>query len=230
MTVTTDGYYATCRDCGHYVPVSAGRFLEHGQCPGWFAKVDDEDGWTNKLESRFTEPRLDCPHPERWHSRDADSTEFEVTRLVAAFVAALRPDVVVETGTAWGQTAEEIGIVLHDGGYGGVLHTIEPDPERCSHVRQLVGNLPVVIHETTSLEWEPVEGIGFAWLDSLHHLRVPEFRKLQPFLAPGAFVGFHDTGPHQGALRSEIDQLENEGLLMPMFLPTPRGVCFAEVV
>lgn len=228
---------AVCRDCGMEVDTQFGRFVMHGQCPGWFAKVDDEDGWKQGLESRFTEPRPDCPHPERWHSRDADSTEVEVTHLVAAFVQALRPDVVVETGTAWGQTAVAIGKVLEAGGYGGVLHTIEPDPERCAMVRGALRNLPVVLHETTSLEWfeshpwgTREERVGFAWFDSLHHLRVPEFRALHPKLAKGAFVGFHDTGPHQGGLADEILQLEAEGLLLPIFLPTPRGVCFAEVL
>jgi len=228
---------AQCRDCRVDVPVAHGRFVAHGQCPGWFAKVDDEEGWAKNLESRFTDPRPDCPHPERWHSRDADSTEEEVTKLVAAFVQALRPDVVVETGTAWGQTAIEIGRVLEAGGYGGVLHTIEPDPERCAAVRPKLGNLPVVVHETTSLDWSiPHDDagrflpIGFAWLDSLHHLRVPEFRKLYPALARGAFVGFHDCADHQGSLWEEILQLEAEGLLLPVRLPTPRGVAFCEVL
>lgn len=227
---------AVCRDCGKEIEVVHGRYVEHGQCPGWFARVDDDDGWVQGLESRFTEPRPDCPHPERWHSRDADSTEHEVSKLVAAFVQALRPDIVVETGTAWGQTAIEIGRVLEAGEYGGALHTIEPDKERCDYVRQQLGDLPVLVHETTSLEY--IEGlealtepcVGFAWFDSLHHLRVPEFRALHPHLARGAFVGFHDTGPHQGGLREEILELEAEGLLLPIFLPTPRGVCFAEVL
>lgn len=230
-----------CRDCGEDVPVMRGRFVQHGQCAGWFALVDDQEGWEKGLESRFTEPRFDCPRPERWHSRDADSTELEVTHLAAAFVRALRPNTVVETGTAWGQTAVEIGKVLaEDAGWGAVLHTIEPDAERCTYVRQFVGDLPVVVHETTSLEWAaslgadgpPIQspGIGFAWFDSLHHLRVPEFRALHPHLERGAFVGFHDTGPHQGSLRDEILQLEAEGLLLPVFLPTPRGVAFAEVL
>lgn len=225
---------ARCRDCDEDVPVAHGRFVQHGQCPGWFAKVDDEDGWRQGLESRFTDPRPDCPHPERWHSKDADSTEEEVTLLVAAFVAALKPGLVVETGTAWGQTAVEIDKVLELGGYGGTLHTIEPDKERCDHVRKLLGQLPVFVHEAESLDlfetWDASGvGVGFAWFDSLHHLRVPEFRALRPHMAKGSFVGFHDTGPHQGGLAEEILQLEDEGLLLPMFLPTPRGVCFAEV-
>jgi hypothetical protein len=64
---------------------------------------------TAESEARFTPPRPDCPHPEWWTSTDDDSTECEVTALVAAFVVALQPELVIETGTAFGQTAEAIG-------------------------------------------------------------------------------------------------------------------------
>ncbi len=218
---------SVCPDCGVEAPVAAGRFARHGDCPGWFRRT----GWAGEptSEARFTDPRPDCPHPERWHSTDADSTEEEVTALVAAFVTALRPNLVVETGSAWGQTAQAIGQALTSGGYGGILHTIEPDPTRADFTRRRCDGLPVVVEQLPSDQFTPPGPVGFAWLDSLHHLRVPEFRQLHPHMTPGAFVGFHDTGPHQGPLRSAIEQLEAEGLLLPVFLPTPRGVAFAEV-
>jgi hypothetical protein len=222
--VTTE----VCRDCDTEVEVQGGRYVQHGDCPGWFARIDDADGWSKGLESRFTLPRPDCLHPERWHSDDADSTEHEVTTLVAAFVTALRPDVVVETGSAWGQTAELIGQTLDAAGVGR-LYTLEPDTNRAEATRKRCDGLPVDVIEAKSLDWDPVDGIGFAWFDSLPHLRVPEFRHLRPHMTPDAFVGFHDTGPHQGPLRAEIEALEAEGLLLPVFLPTPRGACFAEV-
>lgn len=228
MTKVDSSLKAICPECDSEVSVARGRFVKHGQCAGYHLKVGDREGFKYKLESRFTEPREDCPHPDRWHSSDADSTEWEVTELVAAWVKALRPDVVVETGSAWGQTSQAIGQALRSG--EGHLHTLEPDPERAGASRDRCKGLPVTVHEVPSLEWEPVDGIGFAWLDSLHALRVPEFRAFLPHMARGAFVGFHDTGPHQGALRDEILTLEAEGLLLPIFLPTPRGVCFAEVV
>jgi predicted O-methyltransferase YrrM len=223
-----------CRDCDTEVEVSGGRFVAHGDCPGWFAQVDDETGWRDHLESRFTLPRPDCPYPERWHSDDADSTEHEVAALVAAFARALRPDVVVETGSAWGQTAEAIGQVLDDAGVGR-LFTIEPDEARAEATGKRCKPLhSVTVVTAKSLDWEPANSIGnarigFAWLDSLPHLRVPEFLHLRAHMAPGAFVGFHDTAPHQGPLRQQIEALETQGLLLPVHLPTPRGVTFAEV-
>jgi hypothetical protein len=226
---------AECPNCGERATIFPSgphmRFVQHqdqeGQdCDGWFRQV----GWDgdSRSEGRFTVPRADCPHPERWHSKDADSTEMEVTFLVGGFVRALQPDLVVETGSAWGQTSQEIGIALQLSKQG-VLHTIEPDPVRADHTRQRCEGLPVVVEQMKSLDWTPPGPIGFAWFDSLADLRVQEFRRYRQWLPVGAVVGFHDTGPHQGGLREMVEALEDEGLLV-MHLPTPRGVSFGQVI
>lgn len=223
-----------CPDCGVEVEVDRGRFVKHGDCPGWFRQVD----WKGHpfSEGRFTVSRPDCPHPERWHSDDADSTEHEVTELVAAFVRALQPDVVVETGSAWGQTAEAIGRVLADSStdqWAGVLHTMDPNPTRFDATVTRCEGLPVHVHKMTSMEWiakPPFEFIDFVWFDSIHHLRVPEFKAFYPYMTSRTIVGFHDTGPHQGGLREEIEDLELTGGLLPIHLPTPRGVTFGQVI
>lgn len=222
-----------CPDCGERTStIPSGpyrRFAQHGDCPGWFRQVD----WpgADDSEGRFTEPRADCPHPERWHSADADSTEREVTILVGAFVQALQPDLVVETGSAWGQTAHRIGLGLRANGQG-VLHTIEPDATRADATRKRCEelSLPVVVEQMKSLDWTPPGPIGFAWFDSLPHLRVPEFLQYFPWLQANSIVGFHDTGPHQGTLREDIEELEKLGHLLVIHLPTPRGVTFGQVL
>lgn len=180
------------------------------------------------LESRYTSPRGDCPHPEWWHSTDADSTEFEVSELVAGFVRALQPEVVVETGTAWGQTAQVIGRALERNGHGH-LYTLEPDPARARFSQDRCAGLPVTVVEQESLNWEPPGPIGFAWFDSLIYLRVPEFDRYRPWMTAGTIVGFHDTGP-QHKLRPHVDQLATDGHVSLIHLPTPRGVTFAEVL
>jgi predicted O-methyltransferase YrrM len=216
-----------CHGCGLEVVLLDGRVPVHG-CYEEFARWDDKDAFENQLESRFTDPREDCQHPERWHSVDADSTEFEVTDLVAAFVRALRPDVVVETGSAWGQTSEAIGEALTF--TPGRLYTLEIDPTRAQATRVRCAGLAVEVVEQSSLDWVAPDGIGFAWLDSHFDLRVPEFERLYPHFAPGAVVGFHDTGPHRPALRAAVEGLEEREMLLPIHLPTPRGVTFGQVV
>src|SRR3546814_12508247 len=102
-----------------------------------------------ELESRFTESRKDCPHPERWHSPDSDSTEIEVSRLAAAFVEALRPDLVIETGSAFGQPAELIGQVLHTAGVDHLI-TLEAGPARGDATAHRVAGLPVQVAPPSS--------------------------------------------------------------------------------
>lgn len=192
-----------------------------------------------ELESRFTPARKDCPHPERWHSPDSDSTEIEVSRLAAAFVGALRPDYVIETGSAFGQTAELIGQALQEAGVGHLL-TFEVDTARIAATAERVKGLPVQVLPTPSLDGIKglVEGnlgpvVGFAWLDSLFELRVPELRAIRPLLAPGAIVGIHDCGEPG---HTKYDQFAREvavqaGILgfQRISLPTPRGVTFLQL-
>lgn len=177
-------------------------------------------------EDRWTAPRADCPHPEFWHSADDESTEYEVTELVAAFVRAIQPEIVVETGTAFGQTAEAIGKALARNGHGR-LYTTETNAERAALARVRCATLPVTVIEGSSLDFTPPGEVGFAWFDSLLDLRVREFHALRPHLAPGAVVGFHDCGPQHG-YRHAVESLTD--WLRPIYLRTPRGVMFGEVL
>jgi hypothetical protein len=179
-------------------------------------------------ESRFTAARPDCAFPEHWTSTDSDSAELEVTELVVAFVRALQPDFVVETGTALGQTALRIGQALERNGHGRLV-SLEIDPGRIARARRRVRGLPVDVIACSSVEYEPPELVDFAWLDSLPELRIAEFRRFWPKMHSGTIVGFHDTGPTH-ALRPEIDVLEAERLLAPIHLSTPRGVTFAQAL
>ncbi len=191
-----------------------------------------------ELESRFTESRKDCPHPERWHSPDSDSTEIEVSRLVAAFVEALRPDLVIETGSAFGQTAELIGQVLFTAGVGHLV-TFEVDAVRVATTADRVAGLPVQVAPTPSLGGIAalIEGgwsgrCGFAWLDSLFELRVAELEAIRPLLREGAIVGVHDCG-EPGATKYPGFSREVSNAAMRLgfrriSLPTPRGVTFLQ--
>lgn len=179
-------------------------------------------------ESRFTPPRPDCPHPDRWHSDDEDSTEHEVSILVGAFVTALQPDYVVETGTAFGQTAESIGYALKQNRQGRLV-SLEPDAERAEFSRQRCNGLPVEVREVSSLSFTPEQEIDFAWFDSLIHLRAEELRRYLPYMSNRAVVGFHDTAPHHQT-RKFLNELVREGLIVnQLWLPTPRGALFARV-
>lgn len=180
-------------------------------------------------ESEWTAPRPDCPHPDRWHSTDSDSTELEVSALVAAFVTALQPDLVVETGTAWGQTAEAIGCALHVNGQGRLV-TFETDPDRAVAASERCAGLPVDVRQVPSLEGiAALDGRpGFVWLDSTFELRADELAAIDPKLAPGAVVGVHDVGPKFARFRDQLLAVARRHNMQVMQLPTPRGVVFLQ--
>jgi hypothetical protein len=177
-------------------------------------------------EAMWTRPREDCSHPERWSSTDPQSTELEVSELVATFVRALQPDYVVETGTCIGITARMIGEALAANGQGRLV-TLEVDPERAAAAAAYCAGLPVEVRCQPSLEFTPEEPVGFAWFDSLLSLRVAEFERFRPWLATGTIVGFHDTGPHFGQYGDDVAQIPGTRSIR---LRTPRGVTFAEVL
>jgi predicted O-methyltransferase YrrM len=177
-------------------------------------------------ESKWTRPREWCPHPEWWTSTDPQSTEFEVSDLVAGFVRALQPEYVIETGTCIGQTASAIGYALKVNGHGR-LDTLETEHDRAEHSRDVCKDLPVTVHEIPSLEFEPTGPVDFAWLDSRLDLRIPEYERYRPWMTPGAIVGFHDTAPHHGSFGDDIEALPG---LRAIRLRTPRGVTFGQVL
>ena len=181
-------------------------------------------------EARWTQPNDWCPHPERWTSTDPQSTEVEVSALVAGFVRALQPDYVIETGSCIGQTTVAIALALA-ANRNGRLDSLEVDPERAAFTRKRLEATVVdpraVVHEVASLDFTPTGPIGFAWLDSLMELRLPEFDRYRPWMGPGTIVGFHDTAPHHGAWAAELERLAG---VRPIRLRTPRGVTVVVVM
>jgi predicted O-methyltransferase YrrM len=164
--------------------------------------------------------------PEWWHADDNQATEHEVTRLVAAFVTALQPQYVVETGTNSGQTALAIGRALKENGHGH-LDTLETDAELAKAAKEKLHGLPVTVLNQSSMNFHPGQAIDFAWLDSETYLRVGEFNLFQPFMHEGTIVGMHDTAPHHGVYGDLVDQLPGTRSIR---LHTPRGVTFLQLV
>lgn len=196
------------------------------------------------LESEFTAPHQACPHPEYWHAPDSDSSEMEVSELVGALVRAIQPELVIETGTAYGYTARKIARALTRNGHGRLI-SMDIDPYRIEFAeelfkadmaRHIVDPACFEIRRQSSLDYQPSEPIQFAWFDSLYELRAQEFRHYRASgqLGAGTIVGFHDWTSglrgHYMDVRREVEELADKGWLRPIFIPTPRGVALAEVL
>lgn len=172
-------------------------------------------------------PNPDCRHPERYTARDIRATENEVIDLLYGFLRALQPDRVLETGTYYGDASRRMGEALQQNGVGH-LDTLDISPDRIKEARANVAGLPATVHHIDSLHFTPPGPLGFLWLDSHPLLREAEFRHYRPFMLPGCIVGFHDTSVRH-KVTPQIERLEGEGLLKAIYLPTWRGVAFAEV-
>ena len=184
--------------------------------------------YADTTEGRFTAPTVDCPYPERWTSPDAYATEHQVTALVAAMVVALQPDFVLETGTYLGDTANAIGEALLANG-SGVLVSLEVDELRAEAAAKRCSGLPVSVRCGDSLTWTPTVPIDFAFFDSAADIRHLEFLRFLPWMNRSTVVGFHDTGPQHVFRERYLAPLEAAGYISPLYLPTPRGVCFSRV-
>lgn len=183
-------------------------------------------------ESRFTPARGDCPHPERWHSSDADSTELELSVFISALVQAIRPDLVIETGSAFGQTSEQIGKVLDRAGFGRLI-SFEIDGDRVQKSRDRVEGLPVEVRRESSLEG--MEGlldewsgrVGVIFLDSLFDLRPLEWEPAVKLLAPGGVICVHDCGNPNGTKYPKFSKTMHDKAKASGFVGipfnTPRG-------
>lgn len=168
-----------------------------------------------------------CPRPERYSAYSVKATEYEVIELVRGLIRALQPDYVIETGSYKGLMSKAIGEALQQNGHGQ-LDTVELDPELAQSAAATCEGLPVTVHTGDSLSFTPRKTVDFVWFDSALKLREPEFRRYRSHFARHTLVGFHDTGT-RFKLRPRLEQLEAEGLLKAIYLPTLRGLALATV-
>jgi predicted O-methyltransferase YrrM len=189
-----------------------------------------------ELESRFTPANQFCAHPEYWTSLDQDSTENEVSEMLAGLVRAIQPEYVVETGTAYGVTTMLLGAALKQNGHGRLV-SLDTDGQMIENARKgvrefenLIGDIPVEIRQQNSMDFVPDQDIDFAFFDSWQegrHLEYSRYKELGR-IKSGTIIAFHDTAPHHQVLK-HIKALEEAGEVRPIYFRTPRGVTIAQV-
>lgn len=174
------------------------------------------------LESEYTEPRLDVPHPEWWNAYDSMAPEVEVVEFVSVLVRTLQPEFVMETGTWKGFTAQSIGKSLLHNGHGHLV-TLELDPKRAEEAETNVEGLPVRVEVADSREYVPRASIDLLWLDGSTD-RASEWRHLSQYMTEYGIVVIHDTRP-EGNTRTQFESVSDITLV---HLPTPRGVSIGQ--
>jgi predicted O-methyltransferase YrrM len=122
----------------------------------------------------------------KWIELDPVSAELEMAEFLHGFVRMLKPEIIVETGTYHGHTANFLGASVQMNGCG---HVWTCDIERAiGHLQRLDG-LPVTFVKCSSLDLPELREADFVFSDSGQDIRAKEYELVKP----GCVFVVHDT-------------------------------------
>ena len=173
----------------------------------------------------------ECPEPQRWSMIDSMTAEVEVLEFIATLVTTIKPRLVVETGSFLGVSTEWIARGLERNGFGKVI-SCEFDPVVFAKAKERIEASPlrewIELRNESSLEMEVEGTIDFLFSDSDMEIRAAEVKRFLPQMNPQGVILMHDASSHLQVVRAAALQLENEGLISVVLLPTPRGLVVAQ--
>lgn len=183
------------------------------------------------VQPEYSRATPECPHPERWKMYDAMAAEVEVLDFLKTLVTTIKPELVVETGTFLGSSTLRIAEGLRENGFGRVI-TCEADPKVFEEARKRIvaSGLAewIELRNESSLEMKIERRIDLLYCDSDLPLRETEVRLFLPQVNPNGLILMHDASSALKTVREGARNLEREGLLSVVFLPTPRGLVVAQ--
>lgn len=183
------------------------------------------------IQQEWIPPTPECPFPERWRMFDAQSAEIEVLDFLKALIIAVKPDVIVETGTFIGHSTLSMADGLRQNGFGRII-TAEFDPKVFEKAQQNIQSSGlskwIEAHLTSSLDLQVNDQIDILYSDSDPSIREQEVRHFLPRLKTGGLVLIHDASSSFKVVREAALNMEREGLLSVLLLPTPRGLVVAQ--
>src|SRR5271169_3456568 len=173
----------------------------------------------------------ECPEPERWSMIDSMTAEVEVLEFIAALVTTVKPRLVVETGSFLGVSTEWIARGMERNGFGKVI-SCEFDPLVYARAKErLAGSRLsrfIELRNQSSLEMTVDGTIDLFFSDSDMPIREQEVRRYLPQISPFGLILMHDASSHLKQVREAALNLEREGLISVVLLPTPRGLVIAQ--
>jgi predicted O-methyltransferase YrrM len=162
-----------------------------------------------------------------WSCNDIDSTETEVIELLGSLVRATKPKVCVEVGTHIGLCSFEIGTALERNGRGQ-LHCFEVVPETARATQERTASLPVTVHCTADVEYDPANlpgPVDFLFVDGDLDNRDASLIHWQPWLSANHIVAVHDSVKRE-QVREALDAVPH---LERIDIVTPRGLTLMKV-
>ena len=183
------------------------------------------------LQPEYHKPTPECPHPERWQMYDSMTAEVEVLDFLKAVVTTIKPELVVETGTFSGLSTLRIAEGLKANGFGRVI-TCEYDAKVFAAAKERFASSGLAqwidARNESSLEMKVDGRIDLLFCDSDAPIRGQEVRHFLPQMNPCGLILMHDASSAMKTVRDAALQLEQEGLISVVLLPTPRGLVVAQ--
>lgn len=184
-----------------------------------------------QLVPEYHRPTLECPHPDRWSMYDSMTAEVEVLEFLRTLVTTIKPSLVVETGTFMGVSTLWIAEALRLNGFGKII-TCEQDAKLFDAARQKFDASElrdlIELRNESSLEMKVDGAIDLFFSDSDMPIREREVRRYLPQISPFGVILMHDASSHLKQVREAALNLEREGLVSVVLLPTPRGLVVAQ--
>jgi predicted O-methyltransferase YrrM len=173
----------------------------------------------------------ECPHPERWHMYDSMTAEAEVLEFIQTLVMTIKPSLVVETGSFLGVSTLWIARGLKANGFGKVI-SCEFDPKVFAKAQEKIASSGLAewieLRNESSLEMAVDGTIDLFFSDSDTPIRAAEVKRFLPQISSTGIILIHDASSHMKVVREAAFDMEREGLLSCVFLPTPRGLVVAQ--
>lgn len=183
------------------------------------------------LQPEYHRPTPECPHPELWHMYDSMTAEAEVLEFLQSLVMTIKPRLVVETGAFLGASTLWIAKGLEANRFGKVI-SCELDGVVFAKAKEKINASGfagwIELRNESSLEMQVDGIIDLLFSDSDMPLRAAEVKRFLPQISPSGIILIHDASSHLKVVRDAALQLEQEGLLSCVFLPTPRGLVIAQ--
>lgn len=185
----------------------------------------------DQLQPEYHRATPECPHPERWSMFDSMTAEAEVLEFLRTVVTTIKPELVVETGTFSGISTLWIAEGLKANGRGRVI-TCEFDPKVYENAKTRIAESGlkdwIELRNESSLETKVEGTIDLFFSDSDMPIREQEIRRFLPQINPYGLILMHDASSHLKIVRDAALNLEREGLISLVLLPTPRGLVVAQ--
>jgi predicted O-methyltransferase YrrM len=190
-----------------------------------------EQRTADQLQPEYHRATPECPHPERWRMFDSMTAEAEVLELLRTLVTTVKPELVVETGTFSGISTLWIAEGLKANGRGRVI-SCECDKEIYENAKTRIEASGLAdwieLRNQSSLEMTVDGTIDLFFSDSDMPIREREIRRFLPQINPYGVILMHDASSHLKIVREAALQLEQDGLVSAVLLPTPRGLVVAQ--